>query len=251
MHQGDVNHQVKDGMRTNAACYGCHPSYRDRLVEHTHHAADSPGSLCANCHMPYQVYSLLTAHRSHRIMVPRVRDSLGTGKPHACNLCHLDRSLGWTTQQLHSWYGTKPEPLDVDDRTLPSSVLHLARSDARSRAVVAAAFSWPDAQQASGRDWPAELLLSTLEHERYPAVRYLLHRSLRSLYGEAAQPYDYLAGPADRTVQLRGLRQALQNRPRSARRQGERPLSPAGRLDEALFDRLLRDRKDPDVSVNE
>ncbi len=127
MHQGDPNHQLKEGMRTNAACYSCHESYRDKLVEHTHHAADSSGSLCHNCHMPHQVYSLLDIHRTHRIMTPRVRDSMGTGKPHACNLCHLDKSLGWTSDQLQKWYGTKPEPLSDDDRTIASSVLHLAR----------------------------------------------------------------------------------------------------------------------------
>ncbi len=132
MHQSDPNHQVKEGMRTNAACYSCHESYRAKLAEHTHHAVDSSGSLCLNCHMPHQVYSLLTTHRSHRISIPRVRDSLGTGKPHACNLCHLDKSLGWTSDQLQKWYGTKPEPLSDDDRKIASSVLHLTLSDART-----------------------------------------------------------------------------------------------------------------------
>ena len=71
MHQSDPNHQLKDGMRTNAACYSCHETYRSCLAEHTHHEADSPGSLCMNCHMPHQVYSLLDTHRTHRITIPR------------------------------------------------------------------------------------------------------------------------------------------------------------------------------------
>jgi predicted CXXCH cytochrome family protein len=251
MHQSDPNHQVKEGMRGNAACYGCHDSYRQRLVEHTHHAADSPGSLCSNCHMPYQVYSLLQTHRSHRIAIPRVRDSLGTGKPHACNLCHLDRSLGWTNEQLQRWYGTRPERLSADERALASSLLHLTRSDARSRAVVAGAFSWPAAQQASGRDWPAPLLMRTLEHERYPAVRYLAHRALRSLLGRAAD-YDYQAMAAQRAAQLRAMRLRLESTARpDPRRYPHLPLTPTGHLDDDVLQRLLRARNDPDVHINE
>jgi predicted CXXCH cytochrome family protein len=250
MHQSDPNHQVKDGMRTNEACYGCHASYRQRLLEHTHHAADSPGSLCYNCHMPYQVYSLLDTHRSHRIAIPRIRDSLGTGKPHACNLCHLDKSLGWTGEQLGRWYGTRPEPLPDDERTLASSLLHLARSDARSRAVVAGAFAWPAAQQASGRDWPVLLLTRTLEHERYEAVRYLAHRALRSLHGSAASDYDFQGSALDRAAQLDSLRRRLESSARpDPGRYPNLPL-PAGRFAE-VYERLLRTRNDPDVSINE
>jgi hypothetical protein len=252
MHQSDPNHQLKEGMRTNAACYACHDTYRERLVEHTHHSADSPGSLCYNCHMPYQVYSLLSTHRSHRIAIPRVRDSLGTGKPHACNLCHLDKSLGWTQEQLGKWYGTKPEPLSDDDRVLASSLLHLVQSDARTRAVVAGAFGWPPAQQASGRDWPVLLLTRTLEQERYDAVRYLEHRALRTLYGAVAKDYDYHGSPAERDPQLRRLRQTLERAERLDRsRYPYLPLSAAGVLDDGVFRRLLRTRNDPDVIVLE
>ncbi len=252
MHQSDPNHQVKDGMRTNAACYACHESYRERLVEHTHHAADSAGSLCYNCHMPYQVYSLLTTHRSHRIAVPRVRDSLGTGKPHACNLCHLDKSLGWTQDQLGRWYGTQPEPLSDDDRAIASSVLHLTQSDARTRAVAAGAFGWPPAQQASGRDWPALMLTHTLEHERYQAVRYVAHKSLRSLYGRSADDYDFQGSSAERAAQLRALRRALEGGARPDRgHYPYLPLTAGGLFADDVMERLLRARNDPDVRINE
>ena len=254
MHQSDPNHQVKDGMRTNAACYACHESYRTRLVEHTHHAEGSQGSLCYNCHMPYQVYSLLDIHRSHRITIPRVRDSLGTGKPHACNLCHLDKSLGWTQEQLVKWYPTttKPEPLSDDDRTLASSLLHLVQGDARRRAVVAGAFSWPPAQAASGRDWPVLLLTRTLEHERYDAVRYSAHKALRSLHGSLASDYNFQGTAAERAAQLRGLRLKLEGTTRPDHgRYPYLPLTDAGLFADDVFDRLLRTRNDPDVFINE
>jgi predicted CXXCH cytochrome family protein len=252
LHEGSRTFQLAAGMDTNAACYQCHGEYRDRLVGHTHHAADSPGSLCYNCHMPYQVYSLLTGHRSHRIVSPRVRDSLGTGKPHACNLCHLDKSLAWTQDRLGEWYGQPAEPLPEVERTVASAVVHLSQSDARSRAVVAAAFSWPAAGQASGRDWAGPLLAHLLERERYPAVRYLAHRGLRALYGADAGPYDYLAAPAERTAQLRRLRARLEARCRPpAAAYPSLPLRPDGTLDEAKLEALLRARNDPDVIVNE
>jgi predicted CXXCH cytochrome family protein len=252
MHNGNNNHQVKEGMRTNAACYGCHPSYRDKLTEHTHHAADSAGSNCLNCHMAYQVFSLLDTHRSHRIAIPHVKDSLGTGKPHACNLCHLDKSLGWTNNQLAKWYGAKPAPLSEEERTIASSVLHLAKSDARSRAVVAGAFSWKPAQEASGRDWMAPLLLSTMENERYEAVRYLAYRSLRSLHGSQAVVYDYEGSASLRADQIRRMRLALDKAaPLNPRDYPDLPLTAAGRFSDSAYNRLLRTRNDPDVTANE
>jgi predicted CXXCH cytochrome family protein len=252
MHHSDPDHQMKEGMKTNAACYGCHESYRERLVEHTHHAADSAGSLCYNCHMPYQVFSLLDTHRSHRIAIPRIRDSVGTGKPHACNLCHLDKSLGWTGEQLTRWYGTKAETLSDDDRTIAASVLDLARGDARTRAVVAGAFSWAPAQKASGRDWPALLLTRVLEHDRYEAVRYLAQRGLRSLHGQAADDYDCRSGPGERAAKLRSLRLTLESAARPAReRYPYLPLTADGLWADDVFERLLRTRNDPDVTINE
>lgn len=252
MHQSDPNHQVKDGMRTNAACYSCHESYRGKLVEHTHHPAGSEGSLCYNCHMPHQVYGLLATHRSHRISIPKVRDSIGTGKPHACNLCHLDKSLGWTQEQLGKWYGTRPEPLAEEERRFASSLVSLARGDARTRAVFAGAFSWPAAQEASGRDWPDLLLTRVLEHERYQAVRYCAHKALRTLHGQAAEGYDYQAPAAPRATQLRELRSRLQDlaRPDPAR-YPFLPLTAVGTFEDGVFERLLKTRLDPDITINE
>jgi predicted CXXCH cytochrome family protein len=252
MHHGERNHQLKDGMRTNEACFSCHETYRARLTAHTHHAADSAGSLCYNCHMPHQVYSLLTNKLSHRIAIPRVSESRGTGKPHACNLCHLDRSLGWTADQLYKWYGTRPEPLTDDERRLASSLLHLTQSDARTRAVVTGAFSWLAAQRASGRDWPADLLTRTLEHERYEAVRYLAYRALRSLHDLPADAYNYQGGDAERAAQLRALRRRLAQTPRpDPGRYPALPLTPEGLFADDVLERLLRTRNDPNVHVAE
>jgi predicted CXXCH cytochrome family protein len=252
MHQGDPNFQLRPRMETNEACYQCHAEFRVSLVEHTHHAADSPGSLCYNCHMPYQVYSLLTTHRSHRISIPKVKDSLGTGKPHACNLCHLDESLGWTQEQLGKWYNAPPEPLSEEERLYSSALLHLCKSDARTRAVVAGAFSWPPAQQASGTDWFGTLLDRIIDTDRYPAVRYLAHRGLRSIYGQKVETFNYLASRDERDAALKTMEKEWSGRIKSSDRiHPYLPLDSEGQLERAVLERLLRKRNDPDVFINE
>ena len=41
--------------------------------------------------------------------------TLATGRPNACNLCHLDKTLGWTAQYLEQWYGVTRPALDTDE----------------------------------------------------------------------------------------------------------------------------------------
>src|SRR4029453_3531650 len=62
-------------------------------VQHTRHRADSSGSVCMNCHMPFTTYGLLKTVRTHQISSPSVKATLETGRPNACNLCHLDKTL--------------------------------------------------------------------------------------------------------------------------------------------------------------
>ncbi len=252
-HPDEPNFLLKPGMQTNEACFQCHGEYRSRVAEHTHHAADSPGSLCVSCHMPRQVYSLMTTHRSHRIQVPEVADSLDTGKPHACNLCHLDKSLGWTRDQLARWPGKRKDhrSLTADEEALASSVLVLTRGDARSRAIMAGAFSDPAAQKASGTDWYGSFLTRLMEQERYPVVRYLAHRGLRSVHGEeAAGPYDFLALPNVGAAQLAVLRARYDALPLGRPVPGL-PLTRERLPDEAVLRRLFKDRYDPDLTINE
>lgn len=250
LHGDDPNMLLKPGMRTNEVCLQCHADYRDRLVEHTRHAADSPGSQCMNCHMPHLVFSLLTTHRSHRIEVPRIEDSRGTGKPHACNLCHLDKSLGWTQQQLANWPGSAKRrvALSPDEERISAALLWLATEDARTRVVVAGAFSQPAAQRASGTDWFAPFLTRFLSEERYPMVRTLLHRALQSVEGTSL-PYDPLATAEGRGKQLEAWRRLADRRTISPR--PGLPLTADGLPDDPLLRRLLNSRRDPDVTINE
>jgi predicted CXXCH cytochrome family protein len=253
MHGDDPDLMLKPGMRTNDACYQCHPGYRDRLAEHTRHPAGSPGSECVACHMPRQVYSLMATHRSHRIQVPDLAGSVGTGKPHACNLCHLDKSLGWTRAELARWPNGGRDAgvrLSADEEAVAAGVLVLATADARSRVVVAGAFADPAAQRAAGTDWFGPFLTRHLEGERYPAVRYLLHRGLRAAHGDRADPFDHLATPGDRLAQLRALRARFDAAP-VRRPLPHLPRTADGLPDLAVLDRLRATRSDPDLTINE
>ena len=95
MHKGEPNDQLSAVGKSNMACLQCHEklSEPEALTAHTHHAANSSGSECYNCHMPHTNYALFKAIRSHRVDVPRVVSVQSNSRPNACNLCHLDQTL--------------------------------------------------------------------------------------------------------------------------------------------------------------
>lgn len=174
----------------NGACVQCHavlkpraapdPAHSSPIEAHTHHRAESAGSSCYNCHMPYTTYGLLKTIRSHQISSPSVQTTLDTGRPNACNLCHLDKTLGWTADYLNRWYATPKPPLGDDQRSVAGSVLALLEGDAGQRAIVAQSMGWAPAQQASGNGWLAPYL-ALLSKDAYDAVRYIAARSAATL----------------------------------------------------------------------
>jgi hypothetical protein len=172
--------QLAPGMRGDLACTQCHESFADEatLVAHSRHPATSEGSRCQNCHSPYTTYGLLKAIRSHQVSSPSVQESVEAGRPNACNLCHLDRTLEWTAKQLRERHGVAEAdlPLTEDQRTVAASILWALQGDAGQRALVAWAFGWPPAREASGTDWMVPPL-AQLMLDPYPAVRFMAHRS--------------------------------------------------------------------------
>src|SRR5207237_5112000 len=112
--------QVKHGMDGNAACTQCHEQLKgsEALTRHTHHAAESSGSNCYNCHMPHTTYGLLKAARSHQISSPNVAASLQTGRPNACNQCHQDKTLAWAADNLAGWYKQPKPKLPADEERI-------------------------------------------------------------------------------------------------------------------------------------
>lgn len=190
-------HQVTSGMYGNGACLQCHATLGQTLTTHTRHEAESSGSSCYNCHMPYTSYGLLRAQRSHEISSPTVAATLETGRPNACNLCHLDRTLEWTSQYLEEWYGTPRPPLDADQQQIAASVLWSLSGDAGNRALTAWSMGWAPAQDASGTSWMLPYLGLGLD-DPYDAVRFIAGRSLASLPGFADFSYDFLGSTEQR-----------------------------------------------------
>ncbi|MDP6977968.1 MAG: multiheme c-type cytochrome [Myxococcota bacterium] len=183
LHQYEsTDDQLAEGMRGDAACTQCHSRFDADITAHTKHAADSEGSRCMNCHNPYTTYGLLKAIRSHRVTNPSVATELETGRPNACNACHLDRSLAWTQKHLERDYGTEPLPSLGPYGEVPSGPRMVATGDAGVRALTAWYLGWEPALQASGREWAAPYLAELLT-DHYAAVRILAVRSLRAQPG--------------------------------------------------------------------
>lgn len=166
--------------RGQPAMPGAEHTARQAIEAHTHHGADSAGSSCYNCHMPYTTYGLLKTIRSHQISSPSATVTLRTGRPNACNLCHLDKTLEWTADHLTDWYGTPKPPLGDDERLVAASLLALLKGDAGGRAIVAQSMGWAPAQHASGTGWLTPYL-ALMSNDSYDAVRYIAARSLRTL----------------------------------------------------------------------
>ena len=244
--------QLRPGMRDNQACVQCHEVFADeeRLVAHTHHAPRSSGSNCYNCHMPHTTLGLMKAMRSHTVDSPDVATNLSTGRPNACNLCHLDQTLAWTADHLAARYGISRPELGDDDRRLAASVRWVLEGDAGQRGIAAWHYGWEPAQRASGTRWMAPFLAELLT-DRYDVVRFIGYHALRELPGFADFEYDYV-GPAT----------SRQERRLAARRswyeQAERPApSDALFIDSrgGLFEARVRDvrgrRLDPPVVLAE
>lgn len=218
--------QLKPDMRGDQACLQCHADYANRIPEHTHHAADSSGSRCQNCHMPHTTYGLLKTIRSHQISSPSTTAS--RDRPDACSLCHLDQSRKWVSSHLRDWYGQPLDEKQAEEDSISVAAEHLLQGDAAQRAIALAAFGWKPAQEASGTDWMEPLLLIGLD-DPYDAVRIIASDALKTLPKRMSEEIDPLASREDRTAQIQAAVKKLEERLRI----------PNDRLDErskVLFD---------------
>ena len=194
-------HQLSADADTNEACLQCHEALRTEVSAHTNHQPMSTGSSCYNCHMPYTTYGLLRAMRSHQVSSPSVSVNVETGRPNACNLCHLDETLAWTSEYLETWYGMPSTALDQDEQTVAASLLWLLRGDAGQRALAAWSMGWQPAKDISGTAWMPPYL-AILLNDPYDAVRFIASRSLRSQAGFGQFEYDFV-GPLDQRIEAR------------------------------------------------
>lgn len=87
------------------ACLECHEQYAvpRAAAEHSRHVDNAVD--CLDCHMPKITAGIARAVRTHRISIPGDTEMLAEGAPNACNLCHLDKSIGWTARHLAARWG--------------------------------------------------------------------------------------------------------------------------------------------------
>ena len=98
----------------NRVCLRCHTALnpsglKTSVPEHTHHAADSPGSECVACHMPLIEQTIkdnFVAAHTFRFITPE--ETVQSGIPNPCTSCHKDKSTGWATAQLKTWTNVSP-----------------------------------------------------------------------------------------------------------------------------------------------
>jgi len=245
----DPDDQLGLRMESNQACWQCHGSFVAKLEQHTHHRADSSGSFCYNCHMPHTTYGLLKAIRSHTVNSPNVKSSLSTGRPNACNLCHLDQSLGWAASKLQEWYRQPVEAMTDEQKTTPAGVAWLLKGDAGQRALIAWHMGWEPAKHTSGQAWMPRFLAELLV-DPYSTVRYIAQRSLRRLPGYENLPYDFIGPLAERA---RARQRALEIwRSRPVVREGQVVSSPPNELlPEAKVAGMLIERNDRSMELLE
>jgi len=237
--------QLRANGRDGGTCVGCHTIYDSEveLTAHTGHEASSSGSACMNCHMPYTTYGLLKAIRSHTIDSPSVSASLATGRPNACNQCHLDRSLGWTARELSRRYGVPvPDGVPHDDA---ASISWALSGDAGQRALMAWNFGWAPARQASGTDWMVPVLGQLID-DPYDAVRFIAARSLRRFDGFSNWEYDFMSSRVSRAQAKRAIWSGWSGSPNDVVL-----VRSDGSYDWERFEKLVSDRDDRRVNLQE
>ena len=249
MHDGDPNDQLHDGADENAPCRSCHAATLARDPKHTRHRADSPGSSCVNCHMPFTTYALFKGIRSHRIDNPSAATSARGERPNACNLCHVDKTLAWTATKLHELYGVERVPVSDAERTTSQTLLDLLSGDAAERAIAAFALGRADATKAAGDGFQAAFLAEGLD-DPYAAVRRVAARALAGLPEGRALDYDYLA-PREARQEKRALVLERFRARREKRAAPEVLLDASGGPDEARVRALLERRDHRPIFISE
>jgi hypothetical protein len=216
MHSGDVHGQIEPEMGGDKACTQCHAAIAEDVRAHTHHAPESAGSRCLECHMPRIVYGVLNVHRSHRIESPDARRDVEAGRPHACTLCHFDRTAEWAAKAMREWWGERYEPPrsrpDGAPLDVAEAIASLHAGDAVQRAVYARAFGRADSALSPRESAMAVAHLIVALGDGYPAIRTLARRSLMAVDARAGlglaseiAALEPLAAPEERTRRVYAL----------------------------------------------
>jgi predicted CXXCH cytochrome family protein len=194
----------------NAICLSCHQQYEPAAARtaHTHHAADSEGSRCMNCHMPRLNEGLQEVVRTHTIFSPTNRAMIEANHPNACNQCHVDQPIDWTLARLREWYGAtyseQAIAANYPERTAPATLGWLHGPNEAVRLVAA------DSLCRAKAEWALPDLLAMLD-DPYLLNRQFTRIGLEAMLGIKLSDYGYqfYMTPQERRDPLKKLKQAL------------------------------------------
>jgi predicted CXXCH cytochrome family protein len=186
-----------EGPKGDALCENCHQNLRGdaALRAHTHHAPESAGSRCLNCHMPKKNMGLAyELTRYHRIGSPTDRERVEGDRPLECALCHTDKSVETLTATMERFWGKHYDRPAL--RRLYGPDLSVNALEATLK------FGKPHEQGTAvaiaGRDQRRDLLplvVATLDDE-YPLVRFFARHAIERITG-APLPIDLNAPGAE------------------------------------------------------
>jgi len=191
-------------------CLNCHQRYEtdEARSAHTHHAPDSSGSHCMDCHMPRLNEGMQDLVRTHTIFSPTHPEMIESNQPNACNLCHTDEPIDWTIKHLRRWYGEKFSERKIagnyPQRSRPATINWL-QNDFKSARLVAA-----DALARTKAMWALPELIQALD-DPYLLNRQFAQTGLESMLKIQLSDYDYrfYMSPPERRQAIARLREAL------------------------------------------
>ncbi len=190
--------------RANAACVRCHGALADPTAAHAHRGPGHDTTQCIDCHMPRVVLGIDHVVRTHRISSPTDPKLLAAAAPNACNVCHVDRPIGWTLDALRADWQVAIQPTtaaygatdrDVGDVWLASGI-----ADVRLLAM--------DAYVRAGRGHEITAALRRGLDDASPFVRVWTLFAVEQMLGHsvADSDYDPRAAPDVRRGQLARLK---------------------------------------------
>ncbi|HET9934639.1 MAG TPA: cytochrome c3 family protein, partial [Polyangiaceae bacterium] len=170
------------GPRGDAICTRCHTGLAgsDAVRAHTHHAPETAGSRCINCHMPRKNMGLAyELTRYHRIGSPNDPERVERDRPLECALCHADRSVDQIVLTMERWWSKR------FDR---NALARLYGADLRINALRATLMAGLPHEQATASALAAQhnrtdllpLVLEVMKND-YPLVRYYGKHAARRL----------------------------------------------------------------------
>ena len=188
-------------------CITCHQDLQSTQAANAHSRHTPDQASCLDCHMPRIVQGFGIANRTHRIASPTDPKILGTGMPNACNLCHLDKSLAWTQNELQKIWG-KQVPLSQSltkqfgsNLDKPAGDAWLSHSVSLVKLVTASAY----ANSKWGKDKLPHLITSLNDPNAYN--RYSYFQNIEKILGQKISNDEYtITGPPQlRAKQVQNL----------------------------------------------